>query len=223
MKKNFVKVVFAIDASSSMSSSVFQTIEGVNEFLKTQRDLEDGDVEISMYQFGSRVHKIFEHKNIKDVKDLTVKDYVPTGMTALYDGVGTAIDDTGKYLAAMNEADRPEQVIVFIVTDGDENYSKDYNLTQIQKMISEQTDKYSWQFMYIGVDLSNADAAKDMGIQSRGFATRKSMENVWDGATKSVSAYRCMSFADANQAVADTMNWMNSEYSIERGIDKSKL
>jgi hypothetical protein len=94
------------------------------------------------------------------------------GMTALYDAVGLTIDDVGKRLAGMPEAQRPDRVLIVVQTDGVENNSKKYpSGEQGQRMIMEkvnhQRDVYRWEFMFLGADMTGAVAeqqAHDLGI-----------------------------------------------------------
>jgi hypothetical protein len=44
----------------------------------------------------------------------------------LLDAIGRSVDDLGKQLDAMEEKDKPEMIIVAILTDGQENASSDY-------------------------------------------------------------------------------------------------
>lgn len=59
-------------------------------------------------------------------------------MTALLDAIGKTIVDTGKWLAAKAENDRPEKVIFVILTDGHENSSKEFTRQRIFEMIRHQ-------------------------------------------------------------------------------------
>jgi len=143
--------------------------------------------------------------------DVTQKEYTndplyvyrPSGMTAMNDGIGTAIDKIGKWLSDMPEEERPSKNLIVIMTDGEENSSKEYTLRQVQEMIKHQTEKYNWTFVYMGMDISNAKAAEDLGIKSRSFSTKmgthmyKNYSNISEAAT----CYRCAS-VDSLQASA---------------------
>lgn len=62
--------------------------------------------------------------------------------TALLDAVGRTVDRVGERLDALDESQKPENVIVFILTDGKENASSDYNRDKIKEMIEHQQSKY---------------------------------------------------------------------------------
>ena len=67
---------------------------------------------------------------------------MPRGSTALLDAVGRAINETGDRLAKMAEPDRPGLVIFVIVTDGEENASREFSKATIKEMIERQQTKY---------------------------------------------------------------------------------
>jgi hypothetical protein len=66
----------------------------------------------------------------------------------------------------MNEADRPGKVIVLIVTDGDENSSKEFNNRQIKEMVERKQNIYKWEFLFFGANIDSFAAASSIGISS---------------------------------------------------------
>ncbi len=50
----------------------------------------------------------------------------------------------------MPENDRPGLVVFVIVTDGQENSSKEYKKPQIKQLIEMQRYIYKWQFTFLG-------------------------------------------------------------------------
>ena len=160
--------------------------------------------------------------------DVTAKEYTndplyvyrPSGMTAMNDGIGTAIDRIGKWLSEMPEEERPSKNLIVIMTDGEENASKEYSLKKVQEMIKHQTEKYNWTFIYMGMDISNAKAADDLGIKGRSFSTKMGshMYKNYSNISEATTCYRCAS-VDSIQAsaVMDNMldvslNAMTKEY-----------
>jgi ADP-heptose:LPS heptosyltransferase len=87
-------------------------------------------------------------------------------MTALLDAVGTTIADIGNKLNKIDENDRPAKVIVLIITDGQENSSKEYTHEKIKEMIERQQKVYSWQFLFFGANIDSFYVAKTIGINA---------------------------------------------------------
>lgn len=217
MKDNFVKIVFVIDESGSMSSSRSDVIGGFNEFINDQKKEKAGDVNVSLYTFASTVSTVFNNKNIADVPELTMDNYRPGGSTALNDAVGKAINKTGYELAAMPEEERPSVVMMVIMTDGEENNSKEFKSAEIRDMIKHQTDKYSWKFIYLGTDITTTRMADDMGIKCRGFSSKMDLMKTMKCVSANAANYRNMDVKDADIALNSAMNCMTKEYESKLG------
>lgn len=221
MKDKLVHVCFVIDSSGSMSGSEKDVIGGFNKTIAEQKAVKDGDCIVSLYEFDSRVKKVYLGKNLDEVGDF---NYKVGGMTRLYDGIGTAVDEVGKWLSDMDESERPSKNIVVIITDGGENSSTEYRLKDIREKIKEQTEKYSWDFVYLGNDLSDAKDANDIGIKYKGFTTKKKFYNNYDVISTGLTAYRCAAnISEASLAldksITESMNTLNAEYKADTGID----
>ena len=132
MRNDYVHITFVIDKSGSMYTSKDEVVSGVQKIINEQKNMKDGKCTVSMYTFNDKVDK--DYVGV-DVNVLPTFKYHPDSMTALNDGCGVAIDDTGKWLAEMNEEDRPSKVIVAVFTDGMENASKEYTLKQVKDKI----------------------------------------------------------------------------------------
>jgi len=224
MKDKLVHVCFVIDSSGSMSGSEKDVIGGFNKTIAEQKAVKDGECIVSLYEFDSRVKKVYLGKKLDEVGDF---NYKVGGMTRLYDGIGTAVDEVGKWLSDMDESERPSKNIVVIITDGGENSSTEYRLKDIREKIKEQTEKYSWDFVYLGNDLSDAKDANDIGIKYKGFTTKKKFYNNYDVISTGLTAYRCAAnISEASLAldksITESMYALNSEYKADTGIDLTK-
>ena len=221
MKDKLVHVCFVIDSSGSMSGSEDDVIGGFNKTIEEQRAVKDGDCIVSLYEFDSNVRQVYLGKKLDEVGDF---EYKVGGMTRLYDGIGTAVDEVGKWLRDMDESERPSKNLIVIITDGGENSSTEYRLKDIKDRIKEQTNKYSWDFIYLGNDLSDAKDANDIGIKYRGFTTKTKFYNNYDVISTGLTAYRCAATAaDASLAlsksITESMDTLNAEYLADTGID----
>jgi len=100
-------------------------------------------------------------------------------MTPLLDAIGVALEQTGKWLALLPEADRPEKVIFVILTDGMENHSVQFTHEQVIANITHQTEVYKWQFIYLGANQDAIQVGAGLGIS----AGSSMSYNVHDAAT----------------------------------------
>lgn len=205
MQNNYINICFVIDESGSMSSSVNDVIGGFNSVIDKQKEIKDGKCTVSLYRFSSSVKKEFIGKDINEIPKF---EYYPSSMTALYDGVGTAIDEIGLWLSTMKEEDRPSKTMIVIMTDGEENNSHEYSASKIKEMIKHQEEKYSWEFIYMGYDLNNIKDAKNLGFKNVAVTTKNKMGDTYNIINNVTAAYRCAS--SLSEATA-TMDWMSTE------------
>lgn len=223
MKENFIHVCFIIDESGSMSGTENDIIGGFKKIVDEQRANKDGKCAVSLYKFASKVSKIYIGKDVNDVEYLDEKSYRPGGCTAMNDAIGIAIDEIGKWLDAMDEAEKPEKNLIVIMTDGEENSSVEYSFDKVKEMIKHQEEKYSWSFMYLGTDITDASYAKSYGFDNRLYTSKKSLSKSYDMINTSINCYRSTTgdtaFKNATFALnmEESINSLNNEYEKEIG------
>lgn len=161
MKENCARIAIILDRSGSMASVRESTIAGFNEFIRSQRGVA-GEVSVKLVQFDDQYEVVFD-KPLADVPELTQDLFAPRGMTALLDAQGKTIVTLGEELAALPESERPAKVIVMTLTDGLENASKQYTVDQIATLVKHQTEKYNWDFVFLG---ANQDAVRTAAAMS---------------------------------------------------------
>lgn len=188
MKENFIHVCFVVDKSGSMYSSRNDVIGGFKKVIDEQKAQKEGQCSVSLFTFNGAVKEDYLGRDVNEIDGLD--DYNPSGMTAMNDGIGTAIDRVGEWLRDMPESERPEQNLIVIMTDGEENSSHKYTLAKVKEMIQHQTEKYSWRFMYIGTDITTTKDADNLGIKMSAFSSRSNYSRSYDIINSATNAYR---------------------------------
>lgn len=140
MKKNLTELVFILDRSGSMSGLEADTVGRFNSMLRKQQR-EEGDAFVSTILFDNVSEVIHDRADIKSVRPMTEKDYVPRGCTALLDAVGDAIQHIGNIHKYAREEDVPEHTLFIITTDGMENASRRHSIDKVKNMIERQKNK----------------------------------------------------------------------------------
>lgn len=166
MKQGYTHIVEILDRSGSMGIIQSDVIGGHNEFIKQQQAL-PGEATYTLVQFDHEYEIVQDFVALKDARILDYKNFIPRGTTALLQAMGQTIAMVGQKLAALPEDQRPEKVIVAIYTDGQENCPQDYTKDQVMKMVKEQEEKYSWEFVYLSSDVNAIQDAASYGIQSK--------------------------------------------------------
>lgn len=170
MKSNLLHICFVLDESGSMYNSVNDVIGGFQRLIDEQKGEKNGECIISLYRFSGIVKKDYIGKSrnfIYWLAYIVLLNYSPGGCTAMNDGIGTAIDEIGKWLSDMDESERPSKNMIVIMTDGQENASKEYDFDVVKEKIKHQEEKYSWTFVYMGTNLQDLKDANRLGIKMR--------------------------------------------------------
>lgn len=195
VKNDYTHISVLLDRTGSMQSIRDDTIGGFNTFLAAQQ-AQTGIATLTLVQFDSQdpYEVIHRFKSIKAVTPLTKETYVPRASTPLLDALGRGINDLGQQLAGMPEPERPEKIVFVVVTDGQENASREFNKAQVEKMIKEQTDVYKWQFVFLSSDLASISDAHALGVAApatlqyaHGAAGAR---NAWDALSSKTVGYR---------------------------------
>lgn len=164
---NLSDITIVLDRSGSMEDIRKDTIGGFNAFVKQQKE-GPGECRLTLIQFDTQDPYEIVHDGLKvaDVPELTMETFVPRAATPLLDCLGRAIISTGQRFAGLPEDQRPAHVFFVIVTDGQENSSREYTKARISEMVKEQTEKWKWHFVYLGADHDAIAEAGDMGINT---------------------------------------------------------
>jgi len=203
MKDSLTQITVVLDRSGSMADIRQATIDSFNEFTEGQKKV-PGEANFTLIQFDTQNpwEVLCDSRPIAGAPKLSLETYQPRGGTPLHDAIGLTIDDLGKTLSRMNEADRPVKVVIVILTDGLENASSKYTGARIAEMIKHQTEVYKWQFVFLGanqdailtgeklnIPMSNSItfAASATGTANAVSSTSRNLANYRTGATRSLA------------------------------------
>lgn len=182
-----VLIGFVLDRSGSMASLRDATIDGFNEFLTEQRQVDVGNALMSLTTFSTSFDVPFVGLDIHEVPNLgtDMNPYNVGGMTALYDAVGTMIEGISAWLA--NHPAWSGRPIVAIWTDGQENSSRQWSLDRVNALIEEK-QKAGWEFVFMGT----GSAAWTEGTNFVGTVGHHNTVSVADNYVAATSSYAAM-------------------------------
>lgn len=186
MKKE-TYIVTILDRSGSMQSMLDEAIGGFNAFLRTQKE-DKTPAKLRVVLFDHE-QQIYYSGPLHDAPEMSRTSYVPRGTTAYYDALGWAIKEVGEELDKLPEAERPERVVVCVMTDGMENASKEFTRGRVKDMVAHQESKYNWNFIFLAANLDAAAAAANIGIRKRNSLTYDNNEKGMKGAYAAMSTY----------------------------------
>jgi hypothetical protein len=164
MKTTDINVI--LDRSQSMGNILQATIDGYNNFVKSQNlrnELVQGPTYFSLNQFDTKYEVNYTNVPCSEVPLLTEKTFIPRNWTALTDAIAITLLDLAERWLAQPDSERPSKVMVVIQTDGQENSSKIYNKETVRAMCLNAQFAWGWKLLFIGC--SNVEAvAKSYGI-----------------------------------------------------------
>jgi len=163
MKKDLVEMVFILDRSGSMGGLEDDTIGGYNSLLEKQKHVE-GEAIISTVLFDDEFEVLHNRINIKDVKQITEKEYYVRGSTALLDAIGRSIRKIISVYRHLKDDELPEKTVFIITTDGMENASREFSYSRVKEMIELEKNRYNWEFIFLGSNIDAIAEAKKFGI-----------------------------------------------------------
>lgn len=150
--KDHTTIVMLLDASGSMQHLAQDVVGSVGQFVSEQKKAGD-NFDVTMYAFNSKLFKLED-----------ISQYTTNGTTALIDAACKVIDETGKRLSNMYESDRPDKVVVMIMTDGEENASVEHTQEELKAKVELQQNTYGWKFVFTGANIDSFVTGTSYGV-----------------------------------------------------------
>ena len=165
-----INVVFILDETGSMELNKVETVQAFNTYIKELRKHKKAkDIRFTLTRFNSgKIDIYYDKVKLSKVKELT--DYLPNNMTPLYDAIGKTIAEL-----------HTDKCIVAILTDGEENCSREYTLLHIKALIEEKKE-LGWEFNFLATGLEYNKVAKTgrlLNVNTFSGASSAKLSNVF--------------------------------------------
>ncbi|MEJ3656812.1 vWA domain-containing protein [Actinomycetes bacterium KLBMP 9759] len=184
-KRGLTLIAALLDRSGSMHGLRSDTEGGFDAFVADQRAV-PGEVQVTLAQFDDRYEVVYSRRAIAEVPPLQLH---PRGTTALLDAIGKLVTDVGRDLAALAEEERPEKVIVIVMTDGHENASSEWTPEAVRSIIAQQEQVYSWEFLFLGANIDAVTVGSHLGFSHERSLTYSASSSGVGGAYRAASGY----------------------------------
>ena len=162
-KKKITNLII-IDASGSMASKIDEVKGGLKQlFSDIRKDMIKDKKTVNMrnivldFSGSGDIRTLVDSNDVNDLQDSLADNYRVRGMTALLDAIGKGM----KMVDSKDYA-----VFVSILTDGEENDSKQYTSADVTEMIKAAKDK-KWVVTFMGTTEAAINKAQSWGV-SRG-------------------------------------------------------
>jgi hypothetical protein len=151
-----------LDRSGSMQSLWVEALSSINAYAKELANKSDGDAvdsHITLAIFDGQEGLQFDllRKKIPALhwETVTDKEAAPRGMTPLLDAMGRII--------ALAEGDNPDKAVIVVMTDGQENASREVT-REGAKAALERVKKKGWDVVFLGANFDNISDAASVGV-----------------------------------------------------------
>lgn len=157
------KIVIILDESGSMDSIRRDMVKAINDLIKEQKQIKDRPCKFTLVKFNDEICRKIKNKDLKEISALELEDYKPDRSTALYDAIGNTVE-WFRY---------EKDVLMVIVTDGQENASKRYTKDVITKMLDEKQKNRNWSYVYLSNDLKTAAQGDSIGLKESSWSSNQ--------------------------------------------------
>jgi len=207
--------LLVLDESTSMGPVRGETLSGLNEQIKTIKNLDKKYPKqkyfISIVKFSTNVSTLIENVPASQIKELKSEDYMPNGWTALHDAIGMGINNLKNRIESKLKTGEASALVV-ILTDGEENRSTEFNASKIKALVTELEATGMWTFAFIGANQDSVLTADNLGFN------RSNTVNYAGSSVGTTLAFATLSSAMGKRAAyttagvygATTSNFMSS-------------
>jgi uncharacterized protein YegL len=154
--KQRVLVNVILDKSGSMSTKVQDVIGGFNLYLDELAKESAVDYGFSLTLFDTVVEMKYKAVPLANVAKLDDSTYRPSGNTALFDAIGNTVQTVN--------TDGFDKTLTVIMTDGEENSSREWTLQAIRELIKSKEAAGNWTFVFLGANLDAFAQGVSFGV-----------------------------------------------------------
>lgn len=161
LKRPSVNTYILLDRTGSMQGIWTEALSSVNAYAEDLGHSINGKTPVTLAVFdaenGLQFDVLRDHAPASDWKDVTNAEASPRGMTPLYDAIGRVV--------ALAEKDNPQKAVIVIMTDGEENSSRE--VTQAgAKAALDRARAHGWEVVFLGAEFAKFTDAQHVGVAS---------------------------------------------------------
>lgn len=156
-------ILVILDRSGSMESAKTDHEGGLRSFVEDQRKAA-GDARFTLVQFDDHdpCEIVYDRAALANVKDISL---VPRGSTPLLDAIGRAVS----HLEAAQQKDASDSTVCMIITDGQENASREWTRARVEARVKGLEAK-KWSFLFLGAGIDAFAEAGSLGMRATATA-----------------------------------------------------
>lgn len=185
------EIIVVLDRSGSMAGIKSDMVGGLRTFVEEQRKV--GEAGFTLARFDEQYEVVMEGVPLSKV-NITDDILVPRNRTALLDALGRTVTLQGERFAKMAASEKPERVVLLVITDGLENASREWTRTAVAALLKRQQDEWKWGVTILGCGIDAITQGQEVAIpMAAALSVGKSSEEIgsaFAAAGSLVAAYR---------------------------------
>ena len=159
-----------LDMSGSMMSVWDVTIDSYNEYINgLKQDANKYKVSLTLFDTVA-IEYPYTALDIKKVPKLTKAVYTPRSGTPLYDAVCSTLNKI------RTKVKKTDKALVVIITDGQENSSREYTEKEMVAIKEELEKLGNWTFVYLEANQDAWDTAQKWGFAGQNVSSYHATE-----------------------------------------------
>jgi hypothetical protein len=154
-----------LDESGSMMIREDETRKTFNDYFD-EIEKEDSSAKVTVAKFSQgwpyteEIRFLCRNESVENMPYLDTSNYVPSGGTPLLDAVGRTIRELEQTTA--------DRYLLVILTDGQENASREFTQAQIKSLIRDKEASEKWTVVFLGAGVDAWSGAQFIGITTPG-------------------------------------------------------
>lgn len=182
-----MNVYILLDRSGSMENLWDEALGSINGYVKAL----DENTNIMLAVFDSNGYDVLRDTTVKKWKSLSRDDAAPRGGTPLFDA-------SARMMHRILD-DNPEKAVFVVMTDGEENSSRNFRQTHVKQLTKELESK-DYQVVFLGANFDKVgDSAAQYGLGAGKFMDMKA--GSLHGTMTSTLAHSTMRYATTSQSI----------------------
>lgn len=194
--KQFTDITVLVDRSGSMANIKEAMETAFDTFIREHRSVPSTKLTLIQFDDVNDQEVVYQCVPIGSAERLNLR---PRGNTPLLDAFCTSIDNTGRRYSIMGPDERPDQVLMVVITDGQENASRFNTRRNVFERVTRQRELYKWQFVYLGANQDVFAESQSFGIPWRN-AIQYDPYPIFVGATAAALAGNTVAYANRNSS-----------------------
>ena len=192
MTKKSLNEYILLDRSGSMMGRWNEALSSINTYVEEAKGKVKTKVTVATFdsQCGLQFDVIRDRQSSKKWEPLTSKDATPRGTTPLFDAIARIV--------ALAEEKNKEQTVIVVMTDGEENSSREVDRNAAKAALDRCRDK-NWQVVFLGADFDAFNQAASVGTAS---AQTLSMSEGNYGSSMAGLRQQTTAYADTGETVS---------------------